>query len=296
MEDGGNRRKPSWLRVSRAACGKSADVRRTLAGLGLATVCSEAACPNIGRCFSCGTAAFLILGGICTRACGYCAIEKAAGRRLPPPDEDEPERVAMAVAAMGLRFAVVTSVTRDDLPDGGASAFAATIRAIRTTTPGTGVEVLTPDFQGDFRSLETVAGAIPDVFNHNIETVERLFPRVRPGASFRRSLDLLSEYSRMRPGMPLKSGLMLGLGEEESEIAESLEALRRAGVRMLTLGQYLQPVKGCVPVERFIPPDEFDSWRERALAMGFGSVASGPLVRSSFGAGDSFEELSGHDG
>ncbi len=285
-------RMPEWLRTSTLGGDGAARVRRLIGGAGLHTVCREAACPNQGRCFDKGTATFLILGDTCTRRCAYCAVRKASGP-LPPPDPGEPRRVAGSVWDLGLSYAVVTSVTRDDLPDGGASVFADTIREIRALCPGTRVEVLTPDFGGDAASLSLVADARPDVFNHNIETVERLFPMLRPGASYRASLEVLARFGAMAPGTPTKSGMMLGLGEKAGDIRESLSGLREAGVSILTLGQYLMPGRDHHPVDRFVTPAEFDDWKAEALAAGFLAVASGPLVRSSFDAAASFEILSG---
>jgi len=262
--------------------------RRVLERLGLNTVCNEACCPNRGHCYQRNTAAFLIMGTVCTRNCGYCAVDH--GTPLPP-DPDEPRRLADAASAMGLRFVVVTSVTRDDLPDGGAGCFARVVRALRERVPGIGVEVLTPDFMGRRESLETIAAASPSIFNHNLETVEALFPSLRPGGSYERSLRVLGDFSAMNTGIPSKSGLMLGLGETADDLRRALANLREEGVTMLTLGQYLQPSKGHAPVRRFVPPDEFDRWREEALGMGFLSVASGPLVRSSYHADTYASEL-----
>jgi lipoic acid synthetase len=283
-------RKPPWLRSPTLGDGKAGEVRNLLDGLGLGTVCSEASCPNRGRCFQRGTATFLILGRICTRECRYCAVEKAGGRSLPPPDPAEPVGVAKAVSKLGLRHAVVTSVTRDDLPDGGASHFASTVAAVRASGPGTGIEVLTPDFGGSDAALDILAGTPPDVFNHNLETVERLFPLVRPRASYRRSISLLARCGALMPGIPLKSGLMLGMGETAGEIRSSLRDLLDAGVRILTLGQYLRPGRRFWEVERYLHPDEFETWRADALRMGFSAVASGPLVRSSFDAEATYGE------
>ena len=283
--------RPEWLRTQTLGGDGAARVRRLIGGAGLHTVCREAACPNQGRCFERGTATFLILGDACTRRCAYCAVRKASGP-LPPPDQGEPRRVAESVLELGLSYAVVTSVTRDDLPDGGASVFAETIREIRSLCPGTRVEVLTPDFGGDEDSLSIVAGARPDVFNHNIETVERLFPLLRPGASHRASLEVLAAFRAIAPGIPTKSGMMLGLGETSADIRDSLSGLLAAGVSILTLGQYLMPTRDHHPVDRFVTPAEFEDWRAEALAAGFRAVASGPLVRSSFDAAGSFESLS----
>jgi len=273
--------------------GEAARVRSVLTKHSLETVCDSARCPNTGHCFQCGTATFLILGPRCTRACRYCAIEGAPSDSLPPPDPGEPERLAAASAEIGLSHVVVTSVTRDDLPDGGAGHFAGTIRALKARIEGVTVEVLTPDFRGSPEALRILADAAPDVFNHNLETVEKLFPLVRPGASYALSLDVLAAYGRLRPETPLKSGLMLGLGETARDLEQAISDLRDGGVTMLTLGQYLQPTKAHWPVARYLHPDEFMHWKEIAEAAGFLSVASGPLVRSSFHADAGFKRCKG---
>lgn len=277
------KRKPDWLRMPERGSEEAARVRSVLRRYSLDTVCRQAMCPNLGHCFQRGTATFLILGSRCTRACRYCAIDHAASAPVPP-DGDEPRRVAEASAEMGLRYVVVTSVTRDDLDDGGARHFALTVEALRESIPGVVIEVLTPDFRGSEEALKTVARSGPDVFNHNLETVERLFPEVRPEASYGMSLKVLSDYGDLAPATPLKSGLMLGLGETGAEVEKTLGHLRERGVTMITLGQYLQPSKRHWPVDRYLPPEEFDRWGELAGSMGFLSVASGPLVRSSFHA------------
>ncbi|MFO8183691.1 MAG: lipoyl synthase [Candidatus Aegiribacteria sp.] len=277
------KRKPEWLRMPERGSGEAAVVRSVLRRYSLDTVCRQAKCPNLDHCFQRGTATFLILGSECTRSCRYCAIDHADSAPAPP-DPDEPRRVAEASAEMGLRYVVVTSVTRDDLDDGGASHFARTVRALRKSIAGVVIEVLTPDFSGSVTALETVARSCPDVFNHNLETVDRLFPEVRPEASCEMSLKVLSDYGRLSPETPLKSGLMLGLGETGDEIERALAHLRERGVTMLTLGQYLQPSRRHWPVDRFLTPEEFARWGEVARSMGFISVASGPLVRSSFHA------------
>ncbi len=273
--------KPEWLRVQVTGGETAGDTRRLLGRLGLNTVCDQARCPNRGRCYQRGTAAFLIMGGVCTRNCRYCAVESGVPE---PPDPDEPGRVARAALDMGLRYAVVTSVTRDDLPDGGARCFAETAAALRSTVPGIRIEVLTPDFKGDPASLETVARSRPDVINHNLETVERLFPALRPRGDYRLSLEVLRRFRGLSDGAPVKSGLMLGLGETGPDLEKALEDLRGAGVVMLTLGQYLRPTRNHAPVVRYVTPEEFRRWEETALEMGFESVASGPLVRSSYHA------------
>jgi lipoic acid synthetase len=274
---------PSWLTTRLAAGGQAAGVTSTLHDLRLATVCDEAHCPNRHDCFSAGVATFLILGPSCTRTCRFCAVTKAPPS---PPDADEPARVAQAAARLKLKHVVVSSVTRDDLPDGGAEHFAATIAAVRAALPGAGVEVLVPDFGGRGVSLDVVLRARPDVLNHNVETVERLYPAVRPAASYRRSLELLAlARAGGRQDMLIKSGIMLGLGESAHEIRRTLRDLRRAGCDIVTLGQYLAPSPGHVPVARYVEPAEFERWRAEGLAMGFKAVASGPLVRSSYRAG-----------
>jgi lipoic acid synthetase len=249
-------------------------------GLDLHTVCEEAHCPNLGECWSRGTATFMILGGVCTRACGFCAVKTGLPGR--PPDLDEPRRVAEAVARMGLRHAVVTSVNRDDQPDGGASIFAATIAAIRETTPACAVEVLVPDFKGRWDALRVVLGARPDVLNHNVETVPRLYREARAGASFPRSLELLRRSRQA--GLLTKSGIMVGLGEERLEVEDTIRAIRAAGTDVLTVGQYLRPSPRHLPVRRYWSPSEFESLRALALSVGFAHVESGPLVRSSYHA------------
>jgi lipoic acid synthetase len=261
-------------------------VARTVHDQNLHTVCLSAACPNLGECWARGTATFMIGGNRCTRRCGFCDVTTA---RPAPLDPLEPERVAKAVSALRLGFAVITAVARDDLPDGGAAHMAATIQALRRGSPGTGVEVLVPDYKGREEDLRTVLDAGPDVLNHNLETVERLQRRVRPAARYDRSLGLLQRAAELRPDIVTKSGLMLGLGERDAEVETALGDLRRAGVALLTIGQYLRPSPDHLPVERFVPPAEFESWKERALALGFRDAASGPLVRSSYHA----EKLAG---
>jgi lipoic acid synthetase len=249
-------------------------------GLDLNTVCEEAHCPNLGECWGRGTATFMILGEVCTRACGFCAVR--TGRPGRPPDPGEPRRVAEAVARMGLRHAVVTSVNRDDVADGGASIFAATIREVRARVPGCTVEVLIPDFKGRWDALQAVADARPDVLNHNAETVPRLYRSARPGASFPRSLELLRRSKEA--GLLTKSGIMVGLGEERSEVEATIRAIRSAGTDILTVGQYLRPSPQHLAVQRYCSPEEFDELRAFALALGFAHVESGPLVRSSYHA------------
>jgi lipoyl synthase len=253
-----------------------------LRGLSLNTVCEEARCPNVAECWGQGTATFMILGDVCTRACGFCAVTTGLPRRL---DREEPERVAEAVTAMGLAHVVVTSVNRDELPDGGSSIFAATIEAVRRRNPGTSIEVLIPDFKGSRACLETVLAAGPDILNHNIETVPRLYKRVRPGASYRQSLELLRRVKDVSPGIISKTGIMLGLGEERREVTSVMkELVREAQVDILTIGQYLQPTLDHLPVERFVPPDEFRELAREGMASGLRHVEAGPLVRSSYHA------------
>lgn len=274
---------PAWLKKKLPGHGDIQSTRDLIGELGLNTVCSSAMCPNMGECYAQKTATFMILGNRCTRRCTFCAVEKA---QPAPPDPAEPLRVAEAVAALGLRHAVVTSVTRDDLADGGASQFVGAIRAIRERQPGTTVEVLTPDFRGRLRSVDEVAAEAPEVYNHNIETVARLYRRVRPGAGYRRSLALLERVKKRQPGVLTKSGLMVGLGEELAEVKQALADLRSAGCDIITVGQYLQPSPRHLEVKEFVTPETFDVIRETALAMGFSHAVCGPFVRSSYRAGE----------
>ncbi len=277
------RKKPDWLRMPSRGAGEAARIRAVLLKYSLDTVCRQAKCPNLGYCYQHGTATFLILGNICTRSCRYCAIGTSTEKPYPL-QPDEPDRLAKAAAEMNLSYVVITSVTRDDLPDGGAGHFSKTVKALRKRIKGVRIEVLTPDFNGNKKALETVSQAEPDVFNHNLETVEKLFSAVRSDASYDLSLSILARYGKLSPSTPLKSGLMLGLGEKDDGIRKAILDLRSSGVTMLTLGQYLQPSRTHWPVDRYVSPDEFDDWREFALSEGFSSVASGPLVRSSFHA------------
>jgi lipoic acid synthetase len=256
-------------------------LKQLVQDLQLHTVCESAACPNIGDCWNRRTATFMILGNVCTRRCGFCAVGKGAPL---PVDYDEPNRVAEAVDAMGLKFAVITSVNRDDREDGGAEIFAMVIRAIRDRVPGCGVEVLIPDFQGNRDAVETVMEAGPDVLNHNTETVPRLYRQVRLGARYERSLDVLEHAKRMRPATPTKSGLMLGLGETSEEVLQVMRDLRAHHVDIVTLGQYLRPSPKHLPIVRYVPPVEFDEFKRAGIGMGFAHVESGPLVRSSYHA------------
>ena len=278
-------RKPPWLKRRLPSGPIYGSICQTLGEQGLHTVCQEAKCPNQWECFSRQTATFLILGARCTRNCGFCAV---AHGPTGPPDPHEPQRVARMARDMALAYVVVTSVTRDDLPDGGAGIFAATILALRDVIPGVRVEVLIPDFQGKRQAITTVVKAGPDVLNHNLETIPALYAQVRPAADYQRSLDLLQTVRELAPRMMTKSGLMLGLGETREGVRQTLADLRAVDCRMVTLGQYLQPSPDHLPVKRYIPPDEFDRWRDEALAMGFQEVASGPLVRSSYQARELF--------
>lgn len=279
-------RKPPWLKKRIPAFQDLQRVKSILTETELHTVCEEARCPNLGECFSQGTATILILGRICTRDCGFCAVEHG----LPAPlDEAEPEHVAQAVKRMGLRYVVVTSVTRDDLPDGGASQFARTIQAIRELDQEIKVEVLIPDFKGDSNSLNRVLQECPNVLNHNIETVPRLYSSVRPGADYKRSLNVLKRSKESHPSIPTKSGFMLGLGETKEEVLDLLRDLREVRCDFLTIGQYLQPRTDRLPVVRYLSPEEFEAYRKFGEEMDFKMVASGPFVRSSFHASQMFE-------
>lgn len=281
MEPSTRARRPPWLSVRFRNGGGYERVREVVREGSLHTVCEEARCPNIGDCWGRGTATFMILGDVCTRSCGFCAV--TTGRPLGL-DRDEPRRVALAVHRMGLRHAVITSVNRDELPDGGASIFADTIRWIRRLCPETTVEVLIPDFKGDWNALATVVGAQPDILNHNLETVPRLYRRVRPQADYARSLALLARAKALAPDLRTKSGLMVGLGETEAELVAVFADLAARGVDILTVGQYLQPTPAHLPVERYWQPEEFDALKAAALALGFRHVEAGPLVRSSYHA------------
>jgi len=274
---------PTWLwrAISREAEQATDRVARLLADLGLHTVCQEAHCPNIAECFGQHTATFMILGDTCTRGCRFCAVHHGQPQAL---DAGEPQRLAQAAERLGLRHVVVTSVTRDDLPDGGAGQFATTIRAVRRRLPGATVEVLVPDFAGSQAALQTVLDAGPDVWNHNVETVPRLYGRVRPQANYGRSLEVLAWCKTQAPHVITKSGLMLGLGERTAEVLRVLSDLRGVSCDVLTMGQYLQPTERQLPVTRYVPPQEFGWYQEKAEAMGFRAVASGPLVRSSYHA------------
>ena len=274
--------KPSWIRVKMGAGPEVARIKGLLRKHKLASVCEEAQCPNLGECFSGGTATFMIMGEICTRRCPFCDV---AHGRPNPLDENEPIELAKAIAEMNLKYVVVTSVDRDDLRDGGAQHFAACIRETRALSPAIRIEVLVPDFRGRMDvALDILEREAPDVFNHNLETVPSLYKKVRPGSEYEWSLLLLKKYKERRPDVLTKSGLMLGLGETREELLQVLRDMRAHNIDMLTLGQYLQPSREHLPVDRFVPPDEFDEYARIAQELGFKSVASGPLVRSSYHA------------
>jgi lipoyl synthase len=275
--------RPPWLRAPAPVGNNYRELKDLIDRLGLHTVCESAACPNVGECWNHRTATFMILGNVCTRRCGFCAVQKGAPLEV---DYDEPRRVAEAVTQMGLRFAVVTSVNRDDRKDGGAELFALTIRAIRERVPGCGVEVLIPDLQGSHEALETVLAARPEVLNHNTETVPRLYRQVRLGARYERSLDLLAHAHAVAPDIPTKCGLMLGLGETEEEVLQVMRDLRDHDVGILTLGQYLRPSPKHLPIVRYLAPAEFAAYKKAGQAMGFAHVEAGPLVRSSYHAAE----------
>lgn len=274
-------RKPDWLKIKLSAGEDYTELKRLMRTKTLHTVCEEAKCPNIHECWANRTATFMILGSVCTRACRFCAVHSGLPTEL---DLQEPERVAEAAEQMGLRHCVVTSVARDDLADGGASVFAATIRALRARLPLCGVEVLIPDFQGDPGSLHTVLEAKPDILNHNVETVDRLSDRVRSKARYPRSLELLERSKQLAPGIPTKSSIMVGVGEEWEELLRTMDDLRGRQVDILTIGQYLQPTKQHLAVHRYYTPEEFAELKREGLARGFKHVESGPLVRSSYHA------------
>ncbi len=281
-------RKPDWIRVKAPAGATYAATQAIVKAEGLVTVCEEAACPNIGACWSQRHATFMILGDTCTRACSFCNVKTG----LPGPvNADEPAEVARAVAAMGLEHVVITSVDRDDLPDGGAAHFVAVIEAIRAAAPGVTIEILTPDFLRKPGAAERVIDARPDVFNHNLETVPRLYLTIRPGARYYHSLRLLERVKERDPGAFTKSGLMVGLGETREEIMQVMDDMRSAGVDFLTLGQYLQPTRKHAAIDRYVPPEEFEALKTIAEAKGFQMVAASPLTRSSFHAGEDFARL-----
>ncbi len=275
-------RKPAWIRVRAGGGERFTQIKQALREAKLHTVCEEASCPNIGECFGHGTATFMIMGDLCTRRCPFCDV---AHGRPQPLDPEEPAHLAGTIAAMGLAYVVVTSVDRDDLRDGGAGHFAECIRAVRARSPATRIEILTPDFRGRLaRALEALGAAPPDVMNHNLETVPRLYRQARPGADYAHSLELLRAFRARHPQVPTKSGLMVGLGETVEEILAVMRDLRAHGVEMLTVGQYLQPSRHHLPVARYAHPDEFRALEREALAMGFANAACGPMVRSSYHA------------
>ena len=274
-------RKPPWLKVKAPGGANYMRLKHSMRDLGLHTVCEEAHCPNVGECWEHGAATFMILGDVCTRNCGYCAV---AHGRPPVTDLEEPRRVAEAAAVMNLRHAVITSVDRDDLPDFGAGIFAETIRLIHQRMPTCSVEVLVPDFQGDERSIAAVLDAAPEIYNHNTETVPRLYKKARPGGRYPRVMSIFRLVKRLAPDMPTKTGMMLGLGETVEEVLAVMRDLREVDVDILTLGQYLRPSNDHLPMDRYYTPDEFAALRKEGLAMGFRHVESGPLVRSSYHA------------
>ncbi len=279
--DENHQRKPDWLKVKFPAGPNYARIDRYHRQFGLHSVCRSAACPNQGECWSKGTATFMILGNSCSRHCRFCNVDSGP---LPPPDPEEPAKVATAVAELELKHAVITSVTRDDLADGGAAQFAELARRIRSQAPDCKIELLIPDLQGDWQALAVILAERPDILGHNIETVPRLYAEVRPEAAYRRSLELLAEVHRQNPAILTKSGLMLGLGETEDEVLGVMRDLRGHGCQLLTLGQYLAPTSSHHPVARFIPPEDFRAYAEQGRTMGFDHVEAGPLVRSSYHA------------
>jgi lipoyl synthase len=275
-------KKPDWIRVKAGNSQAFYEVKRKLRENNLHTVCEEASCPNIGECFGKGTATFMILGDLCTRRCPFCDV---AHGRPKPPDVEEPAHLARTIAAMALRYVVITSVDRDDLRDGGAQHFVDCINAVRAASPRTRIEVLTPDFRGRAqKALDILAGGLPDVMNHNLETVSRLYKQARPGADYSHSLELLRDFKRRFADVPTKSGIMVGLGETDEEILEVMRDLRAHDVDMLTVGQYLQPTTGHLPVMRYVEPARFKDFEHAAQEMGFKHAACGPLVRSSYHA------------
>lgn len=281
-------KKPAWIRVKAPHNQRFVEIKKILRKHRLHSVCEEASCPNIGECFGKGTATFMILGDLCTRRCPFCDV---AHGRPQPPDSNEPENLARVIAELRLRYVVITSVDRDDLADGGAAHFAACIAAARAASPALKIEVLTPDFRGRMqRALEALGESPPDVFNHNLETVPRLYKQARPGADYAHSLSLLREFKKAHPHIPTKSGLMVGLGENDDEIYQVMADLREYQTDMLTIGQYLQPTRGHLPVLRFVAPPVFDTYRQRATELGFAHAACGPLVRSSYHADEQADQ------
>lgn len=286
--EGPRKPKPDWLRVKAPTSAEFAETRRLMRGLKLHTVCEEAACPNIGECWQKKHATMMILGDICTRACAFCNIKTGLGR---PVDPHEPQHVAEAVRDMKLEHVVITSVDRDDLEDGGAYQFVKVIEALRREAPATTVEILTPDFRNKPGALEAVVAAKPDVYNHNLETVPRLYPTIRPGARYFHSLRLLERVKELDPTIFTKSGIMVGLGEDKIEVQQVMDDMRTADIDFLTIGQYLQPTPRHAAVDRFVTPDEFKNYETIAYARGFLLVAASPLTRSSYHAGDDFARL-----
>lgn len=281
-------RKPPWLKRRIALGPEIQDVLGIIKNNNIHTVCQEARCPNMGECYSKKTATFLILGDCCTRNCGFCAVKHGVPEK---PNTGEPALVAEAAKSMGLQYIVITSVTRDDLSDGGAAIYAKTIQEIRKTIPHASVEVLIPDFMGQEEALRKVADECPDVINHNMETVSRLYSSVRPGAEYQRSLQVLRRVRDLYPGIHTKSGIMLGLGEKTGEIRNTMKDLLNAGCQILTIGQYLQPSKNHLKVQRFVTPEEFECWEKAAMDLGFSGVTSGPFVRSSYHAGETYRSI-----
>ncbi len=281
-------RKPPWIRVRVRESPEFLETRALVRRMKLGTVCEEAACPNIHECWAARHATVMVLGTVCTRACAFCNVDTG---KPGPVDAEEPERLGQAVAELGLRHVVVTSVDRDDLGDGGAAHFVACIESIRRATPETTIEVLTPDFRHKEGAIESVAAAAPDVYNHNVETVPRLYRRIRPGANFEDSVDLLRQVKHTSPRTFTKSGLMVGLGEEHDEVLEVMNALRASNVDFLTIGQYLRPTPGHAEVARYVEPKEFEAYRAEGLALGFLLVSASPLTRSSYHADEDFQAL-----
>ena len=282
------RRKPEWLRVKAPVSKEYNETRQLMRTLNLVTVCEEAACPNIGECWKKKHATFMILGSVCTRACAFCNVATGMPDKLDP---HEPDNIAVAVGKLGLEHVVITSVDRDDLPDGGAEHFARVIQRLREEAPGTTIEILTPDFLRKDGALEVVVAAKPDVFNHNLETVPRLYPSIRPGARYFHSLRLLDRVKELDPSIFTKSGIMVGLGETAEEVAQVMDDLRSADVDFITIGQYLQPTPKHAAVDRFVTPDEFKAYERKAYSKGFLMVSASPLTRSSHHAGDDFQRL-----
>lgn len=281
-------RKPDWIRVKAPTSKAYGETKRLMRELNLATVCEEAACPNIGECWAQKHATVMILGDICTRACAFCNVATGKPDAVDPL---EPENVAIMATMTGLKHMVITSVDRDDLDDGGASQFVACLDKLREMAPATTVEILTPDFRDKDGAIEAVTAAKPDVYNHNLETVPRLYPAIRPGARYSHSLKLLDTVKRIDPGIFTKSGIMVGLGEERNEVLQVMDDLRSADVDFLTVGQYLQPTPKHAPIDRFVPPEEFEEYGTIALAKGFLKVSATPLTRSSYHADDDFKQL-----